>query len=311
MGGEGGALPGGGGGGGPAPGGPRGRAVLGEGEYLGALGAIVERDFFPGLGAARARAAWAEARGGAGAALLAAQGAAARAAEGPAAGAPGMTLDEFCARYTSEDNASFLEIQGRDATRARERRPWLLGAGPGDAAAPLYGDPAPPGGLALTAAERPRRGGAAAPGRPSVNPAATRFAGQEPLSVLPTPQGSERCSPSPRSGRAAPTPSGGGAGFSVCATPRREEAGRGLAEAAARRKAGARRGGGRRGLSPAASPALKGRGATPLSRAGQKLAHSLGRTPRGRSQLRESYGTPPPAARERAATPSRGRGPSP
>ena len=224
-----------------------------------------------------------------------------------------MGLDEFCARYTSEDNASFLQIQGRDAARARERRPWLLGAGPGDAAAPLYGDPAPPGGLALTAAERPTQGPGAAAGRPSVNPAATRFAGQEPLSVLPTPQGSEHCSPSPGGGQAAPTPVGGGGGFSVRATPRREEAGRGLAEVAARRKAGMRRGGGGRGLSPAASPAQKGRRATPpsLSRAGQKLAHSLGRTPQGRSQLRESYSTPPPAARRRAATPPPGREPSP
>lgn len=181
-----------------------------------------------------------------------------------------MGLDTFCSRYTSEDNASFLELQERDAASARAKRPWLLGPGPGGETCALYGDPAPRGGLALTAAEAPRQASGAVP---SVNPAATRFAGQEPRSILPTPQGSERGSLS-----GGGTPPGGW--FSLRATPLRDELGRGLAEAALRRKETrtSRRGGGGTHLSPAPTATTKRQGTPrPLSPAGQRLARSLRR----------------------------------
>jgi hypothetical protein len=78
----------------------RRREELSEEEFVAAVDAIVQRDFFPDLPRLR------EESGG--------DGSGSRMA-------PGMRLDEFLERYESEDNASYARLAERDARRAARR----------------------------------------------------------------------------------------------------------------------------------------------------------------------------------------------
>jgi len=48
---------------------------------------------------------------------------------GPALQVPALSLDEFCAQYTSEDNASFEDILARYNERQRQRKAWAYKQG--------------------------------------------------------------------------------------------------------------------------------------------------------------------------------------
>eukprot|EP00793_Prasinoderma_coloniale_P002895 PRCOL_00002377-RA len=148
-------------------------------DWAAALGHIVERDFFPDLRSLAATRAWlAAARGGgegdgeARRRLEEALGAGGEAAaETGSAGAltEGLSLDEFAARYTSEDNAAFEEIVAAESAAKRRRRAaagLLTNAAAAAAAQPAAGR------LALQLALEAAPGGAARAPLPMLPPPA-------------------------------------------------------------------------------------------------------------------------------------------